>query len=55
MERSFELQPVEGGWKLTLYEDGDEAGGGRGTDDDYNDLYQAGEEFTGVEQSSVRP
>jgi hypothetical protein len=45
MERSYELEPVDGGWKLTLFEDGEEAGGGKGGEDDYESLLDAGEEF----------
>ncbi len=57
MERSYEIKPLEGGgWILKLYEDGEEAGGGRGeTDEDYQALMQAGEEFVGIGQSSVQP
>lgn len=57
MERSYEINLVEGGgWRLKLYEDGEEAGGGRGeTDEDYQALLQAGEEFVGIGQSSMRP
>lgn len=57
MERSYQIDPREGGgWKLTLWEDGEEAGGGRGeTDDDYQALLAAGEEFVGTSESSCRP
>ena len=56
MERSYEIKPLEGGgWILKLYEDGEEVGGGRGEDDDYQALLQAGEEFVGIGQSSVQP
>lgn len=57
MERSYQIDPHEsGGWKLTLWEDGQEAGGGRGeTDDDYQALIEAGEEFVGIDASSMQP
>jgi hypothetical protein len=55
MNRSYELEPVDGGWKLRLLEDGEEVGGGRGGDDDYNDLMEAAEQFVGIESESVRP
>lgn len=50
MERSYEINPAEGGgWILKLYEDSEEAGSGRGeTDEDYQALLQAGEEFVGI-------
>lgn len=56
MERSYQIDPIPGGgWKLKLYEDGQEAGGGRGeTDDDYQALIEAGEEFVGIDESSMR-
>lgn len=57
MERSYQIDPIEGGgWKLKLFEDGEEAGGGRCDDDDgYSDLVSAGEEFAGIGQESIRP
>lgn len=56
MERSYQIDPIEGGgWRLKLFEDGQEAGGGRGEDDDYNDLMEAGEQFVGIDASSMRP
>lgn len=56
MERSYEIEPIDGGgWKLKLFEDGEEAGGGRGDDDDYDSLVEAGENFCGIEQSGFRP
>lgn len=56
MNRSYELEPIEGGgWKLRLLEDGEEVGGGKGGEDDFNDLYQAAEEFAGIDQSGMRP
>ena len=46
MERSYELEPREGGgWRLKLFEDGEEAGGGWGDEDDYDALLEAGQEF----------
>lgn len=45
MERSYELEPTADGWKLTLFEDGEEAGGGRGGEDDYDALLDAGQQF----------
>lgn len=57
MERSYSIDPIEGGgWKLKLYEDGQEAGGGRGeTGDDYQQLVEAGEDFVGIDEASMRP
>lgn len=57
MERSYEVNPVEGGgWKLKLYEDGQEAGGGRCDDDDgYDSLVEAGEQFAGIEATGYQP
>lgn len=57
MDRSYEVNPIEGGgWKLTLWEDGEEAGGGRSDDDEgYDDLVNAGESFAGIEQSGYQP
>lgn len=55
MQRSYEIEPHNGGWKLKLYEDGEEAGGGIGDAEDYNELLSAGEEFCGIDTSSVRP
>lgn len=47
MNRSYELEPVDGGWKLRLLEDGEEVGGGRGGDDDYDYLAAAGKNLPG--------
>ena len=47
MDRSFEIEPVDGDWKLTLFEDGEEVGGSSGEDEDYSDLYEIGCEFCG--------
>jgi len=47
MERSYEIEPIDGGWKLTLFEDGEEMGGGKGQEEDYDALLQAAEEFCG--------
>lgn len=55
MNRSYELEPIEGGWKLTLWEDGEEAGGGKGGEDDYDFLMDSGEQFVGISTESVRP
>lgn len=56
MERTYQIDPIEGGgWRLKLYEDGEEAGGGRGEDDDYQDLIEAGEQFVGIDASSMQP
>lgn len=56
MERSFQIDPIEGGgWRLRLFEDGQDAGGGRGEDTDYEYLLDAGNEFVGVDESSSRP
>lgn len=55
MERSYEVHPLEkGGWKLTLWEDGEEAGGGKCDDDEgYDSLVDAGEQFAGIERSGM--
>lgn len=57
MERTYQIDPIDGGgWKLKLYENGEEAGGGRCDDDEgYDDLVSAGEQFAGIEQSGFRP
>jgi hypothetical protein len=57
MERSYQIDPRDiGGWKLTLWEDGEEAGGGACDDDEgYDDLVNAGEAFAGIEQSGYQP
>lgn len=43
--RSFEITETASGWKLTLYEGGEEAGGGVGGPDDYDFLLTQGEDF----------
>lgn len=55
MERSYEIEPIDSGWRLRLYEDGEEAGGGKGGTDDYDALLDAGEQFVGISEDSVRP
>jgi hypothetical protein len=48
MLRSYVIEPVEGGWKMTLFEDGEEVGGGKGEENDYEDLLRSAEEFCGI-------
>lgn len=55
MNRSYEIEPIPDGWKLTMFEDGEEAGGGKGGPDDYDSLMDAGEQFVGISEDSVRP
>lgn len=45
--RSYELTPVHDGWTLKLFEDGEEAGGGFGLNEDYDLLLEAAEQFCG--------
>jgi hypothetical protein len=51
MQRSYEVRSrPDGGWKLVLFEDGEEAGGGVGEADDYDFLIEQGEDFCGTEK-----
>lgn len=43
--RAFEITETPTGWRLTLFEDGEEAGGGVGGPDDYDFLLTQGEDF----------
>lgn len=43
--RAFEITETATGWKLTLFENGEEAGGGVGGPDDYDFLLTQGEDF----------
>jgi len=45
--RTYEITPTSSGWKLTMYEDGEEVGAGVGGPDDYEWLEDQGEEFLG--------
>lgn len=46
MDRSYEIQPrPDGTWKLTLFEDNEEVGGGVGEQEDYEYLLDQAEEF----------
>jgi hypothetical protein len=49
MERSYEIEPTENGWKLTMFEDGEEMGGAQAprTDEDYDWLLQVAEQYCG--------
>lgn len=47
--RAYDLTPIPTGWKLTLYEDGVEAGGGVGGHDDFDFLLDQAEEFCGIQ------
>jgi hypothetical protein len=47
MIRRYEIAATESGWKLTMYEDDQEAGAGTGGPDDYEWLREQGEDFTG--------
>jgi hypothetical protein len=48
MVRTFEIERTLTGWKLTMYEDGEEAGGGVGGADDYDFLLEQAQAFAGV-------
>lgn len=45
--RSYEIVRTASGWKLTMYEDGEEVGGGVGGHDDYDFLLEQAHEFCG--------
>jgi hypothetical protein len=45
--RTYEIEPTATGWKLTMYEDGEEVGGGVGGPDDYDFLLEQAAEFCG--------
>lgn len=47
MIRTYEIFPVGDRWKLVLFEDGEDAGGGFGGSDDYDFLFDQGNEFVG--------
>lgn len=47
--RTYEIVETPTGWKLTMYEDAIECGGGGGGPDDYDFLLQQAEEFCGDE------
>jgi len=46
---AYELNPVEGGWQLKLYEDGEEMGGGFAEGDEgFDFLLSAAEQYCGI-------
>ena len=45
--RTFDIRKTEAGWKLTMYEDGKEAGGGVGGPDDHDFLISQAYQFCG--------
>lgn len=45
--RTYDIEPTPTGWKLTMYEDGEEFGRGVGGLDDYDFLLQQAMEFCG--------
>lgn len=45
--RTYEIEPTATGWKLTMYENGEEVGGGVGGSDDYDFLLEQAVEFCG--------
>lgn len=45
--RTYELIPTSTGWKLTMYDDGEEVGGGVGGPEDYDFLDEQGKQFCG--------
>lgn len=47
MNRTYEIEPVENGWRLKMFEDGEEVGGGVGGEDDYDFLLTQAQEFVG--------
>jgi hypothetical protein len=48
MNRTFEIEQTLTGWKLTMYEDGEAAGGGVGEPEDYDYLLEQAQAFAGV-------
>lgn len=48
MVRTYEITETPKGWKLTMYEDGEDVGQGVGGPDDYQWLTDQGEEFVGM-------
>jgi hypothetical protein len=42
---AYELNPIDCGWELKLYEDGVEVGGGFGRKDDFDMLLEAAEDW----------
>lgn len=47
MIRRYEINETTWGWKLTMYEDDQEAGAGTGGPEDYDWLREQGEDFIG--------
>lgn len=47
MIKRYEITQTKWGWKLTMYENDQEAGAGTGGPDDYEWLQERGEEFVG--------
>jgi hypothetical protein len=45
MVRSYEVNEIDTGWKLTMYEAGEEVGAALGGPNDYEWLLERGEEF----------
>ena len=45
--RTYEIEQTATGWKLTMYEDGEEVGGGVGGLNDYEFLLEQAAEFCG--------
>lgn len=45
--RSYEISPTASGWKLTMYQDGEEVGGGVGGMDDFDFLVEQAMSFCG--------
>jgi hypothetical protein len=45
--RTYKIEPTATGWKLTMYEDGEEAGGGVGAPEDYDYLLKQAQDFCG--------
>jgi hypothetical protein len=48
MIRTFKIQQTLTGWKLTMYEDGEEVGGGVGELEDYDFLLEQAQAFAAV-------
>jgi hypothetical protein len=48
--RTYEIREIPTGWKLTMYEDGVEEGGGVGGPDDYEFLEENALEFCAGKQ-----
>lgn len=45
--RTYKIEQTATGWKLTMYEDGEEVGGEVGGLDDYDSLLELAAEFCG--------